>query len=213
MEAHTKTETDHEKDREELASQKERAESARLLERAEKGDHSVVPELHRALDADVALWRQYGDLALHAEAALGMLAAGTNLLLAESLKRKVQAMKDEVGGEAPSPLDRLLAARVAMTWMETAYFDALVAQSAGASEARLKMLLGQQDAAHRRHLSAIKTLATVRKLLIPAASPLDIATQLDGKNLAARRCRYRANHELDRQVRKDRAPSLTVLAI
>jgi hypothetical protein len=101
----------------------------------------------------------------------------------------VQAMKDELGGESPSPLETLLAARVAMTWMETAYFDTLIAQSAGASEARLKMLRDQQDAAHRRHLSAIKTLATVRKLLTPAASPLEIASRQDGKNPAVLRRR------------------------
>jgi hypothetical protein len=188
MAAHSTTETHHKDDSEE-ARQKERAELARLLERAEKGDQSVLPELQRVLDADAALWHHYGDLALHAEAALGVLAAGTNLLLGESLKRKLQAMKDEVGGESASQLEKLLAARVAMTWMETAYFDTLIAQSAGMSEARLKMLRGQQDAAHRRHLSAIKTLATVRKLLTPAASPLEIATRLDGKNPLARRGR------------------------
>jgi hypothetical protein len=52
----------------------------------------LLPELERVLDADAALWRQYGDVALHAEAALGLLAAGKNLYLAESLKRKLQAM-------------------------------------------------------------------------------------------------------------------------
>jgi hypothetical protein len=37
------------------------------------------------------------------------------------------------------------------------------------------MLQRQQDAAHRRHLTAVKTLATVRKLLKPAISPVDLA--------------------------------------
>jgi hypothetical protein len=42
----------------------------------------------------------------------------------------------------------------------------------------MKLLQHQQDAAHRRHLAAIKTLATVRKLLTPVPSPIEIATKL-----------------------------------
>jgi hypothetical protein len=61
------------------------------------------------------------------------------------------------------------------------YFDALVAQAQGSSAERVKLLLAQQDAAHRRQLSAIKTLATVRKLLRAPLSPVDIATRLAGE--------------------------------
>ena len=82
------------------------AELARLLQRAEAGDRSVLPQLQRALDSNAALWRGYGDLAAHAEASLAMLAAGPNLLLAESLKRKLAALKAELGGDSPSPLEK-----------------------------------------------------------------------------------------------------------
>jgi hypothetical protein len=82
------------------------AELARLLQRAEAGDRSVLPQLQRALDSNAALWRVYGDLAAHAEASLAMLAAGPNLLLAESLKRKLAALKAELGGDSPSPLEK-----------------------------------------------------------------------------------------------------------
>ena len=57
--------------------------------------------------------------------------------------------------------------------------DALAAQAAGGSEARVKLIQRQQDAAHRRHLSAVRTLATVRKLLRPSPSPVEIARGLD----------------------------------
>jgi hypothetical protein len=39
------------------------------------------------------------------------------------------------------------------------------------------MLQRQQDAAHRRHLTAVKTLATVNKLLPPTPAPVEIATR------------------------------------
>jgi hypothetical protein len=150
-------------------------ELARLLKRAEQGDRSVLPELRKALNTNADLWHHYGDLAAQAEASLILLAAGKNLLLAESLQRKLKALKDELGGESPSPLDRLLVERVTATWLQVSYFDGLAAQSAAATEARLKLIIKAQDAAHRRHLTAVKTLATVRKLLKPALSPVDLA--------------------------------------
>jgi hypothetical protein len=150
------------------------ADLAQLLKRAEAGDRSVLPQLRRALDGDPDLWRGYGDLAAHAEASLAMLAAGPNLLLAESLKRKLAELKAELGGESPSPLERLLVERVTATWLQVNYHDGLLAQAAGAGEARLKALRQQQDAAHRRHLAALKQLAVVRRLLRPAPSPLEL---------------------------------------
>jgi hypothetical protein len=50
----------------------------------------------------------------------------------------------------------------------------------------MKLLQHQQDAAHRRYLAAIKTLATVRKLLTPARSPFEIATKLAGERSGLR---------------------------
>src|SRR5262249_38677471 len=115
--------------------------------------------------------------------------AGANLLLAESLQRKLKALKDELCDETASPLERLLVGRVTATWLQTAYFDALMTQSTGSSEARTRMLLRQQDAANRRHLAAVKTLATVKKLLKPSPSPIQIARGLDRSGPAAQRDR------------------------
>ena len=119
---------------------------ARLVRRAEQGDHSVLPELREALDADATLWKDYGDLALQAEASLVGLAAGKNLLMAESLLRKLQALKGELAAESASPLEQLLVQRVTATWLQAAYYDAVAAQASGAGEARSRLLLQQQDA-------------------------------------------------------------------
>jgi hypothetical protein len=100
--------------------------------------------------------------------------------LTESLFLKLAALKEELGGESPSPLERLLIERVTACWLQVNYLDTLVAQAQGFSPERVKMLLAQQNAAHRRQLAAIKTLATVRKLLRPPLSPVDVATRLEG---------------------------------
>jgi hypothetical protein len=145
-----------------------------MLKRAEQGDQSVLPELRKALDADARIWQHYGDLALQAEAALIKLASLPNLLLGESLVRKLHDLKKELGGDSPSPLERLLVERVTATWLETNYFSALMTQAVNAGEARMRLIERHHDAAHRRHQAAIKTLATVRKLLRPAPSPLQL---------------------------------------
>ena len=158
----------------EVGPRQKEDELARLVGRAERGDLTVLPALREALAANPHLWQTYGDLALQAEGALVRLAAGSNLLLAESLLFKLRALKAELGGDGDSPLERLLIARVAATWLQTNYYDTMVTQAAGAGEARLKVLRQQQDAAHRRHLAGIKQLAVVRRLLRPAPSPLEL---------------------------------------
>ena len=149
-------------------------ELARLVGRAERGDLTVLPALREALSSHPHVWQEYGDVSLQAEGALVRAAAGRNLLLAESLLFKLRALKAELGGESPSPLEKLLVERVTATWLQASYYDGLVAQSPGASDARLKALQRQQDAAHRRHLAALKTLATVRRLVTPPPSPLQM---------------------------------------
>jgi hypothetical protein len=159
---------------------------AQLLERAEKGDVTVLPLLRRLLDESPEIWRGYGDLSLQAQGALVKLAGGDNLLMCESLMRQMAALKAELMGESSSPLEKLLAGRVAACWLQTAYYDALVAQNQKCTLAQTKLLLQQQEAAHRRHLSAVKTLATLRKLLTPPRSPVEIATKLAGERSGLR---------------------------
>jgi hypothetical protein len=161
-----------------------------LFERAKKGDRSVLPRLWAVLDADPRLWQHYGDVALQAEAALVLLVGGENLLLAESLHRKLQAMKLELGGPSPSPVERLLVERVTATWLQVNFYESQMAQTKKATDRRWKFLERLQDAANRRHQAAIKELVTVRKLLIPARSPLDIA-RMDVPDSIACRSRER----------------------
>src|SRR5262245_2362601 len=87
----------------------------RVVERARQGDASVLPELRRLLDGNAELWRRVGDLARHAEEGLIGLAAGDNLLLRESVQRKVAELKAELAPN--SPLERLLVERITACWV------------------------------------------------------------------------------------------------
>jgi hypothetical protein len=147
----------------------------RLVQRAEGGDESVMPELRVALDANPWCWQRYGDLAQQSMAAWLQLVAGKNLLLLESAQRKAEQLRVELAGPAPSPLERLLVERVVACWLQTNFADAAYAQLKGATPAQHTAALRRQNSAQQRYLQAVKALATVRKLLRPGLSPVDLA--------------------------------------
>ena len=142
-----------------------------LLERAESGDRSVLPTLEMLLDATPEIWRAYGDLARVAEDAWVELVAGPNLLLKESLRRKLAELKSELlSGRAASPLEGLLVERVGAGWLQTAYADAAAAQAREKplDLAQLEQQQRRQERAQKGYLASIRTLAWVRKLLATA---------------------------------------------
>jgi hypothetical protein len=151
-----------------------------LLQRAEQGDEAVLPALGLALDAHPEIWQRYGDLGKQAEAAWVQMIAGPNLLLRESLTRKLEELRAELGGTSPSPLERLLVARVLACWLQVHYADTAYAQLRAASPAQHSAALKRQNAAQQRYLQAVRALATVRKLLRPALSPVDVAARMGG---------------------------------
>jgi hypothetical protein len=161
-------------------------EVARLLERARNGDATVLPHLRRLLDESPESWQSYGDLAAQARASWVQLAAGQNLLLDECLTRKAAELQKEIAGETPSPLEQLLVDRVVVCWLQVSFYDSLVAQTREYTPAKLRMLQQQHDGAQRRYLTAMKTLATVRKLLTPVRSPVEIASKLTGQRSGLR---------------------------
>ena len=143
----------------------------RLLERAARGDRSALPALEMLLDATPEVWRTYGDLARVAEDAWVELVSGPNLLLKESLRRKLAELKSELlSGRAASPLEGLLVERVGAGWLQTAYADAAAAQAREKplDLAQLEQQQRRQERAQKGYLTAIRSLATVRKLLATA---------------------------------------------
>jgi hypothetical protein len=157
------------------------AERKEVVERAEQGDQTALPELRQALTEVPELWQRYGDMGRWAEEAWVRLAAGENLMQAESAKRELDALKAELTGpETPTPLEKLLIDRIVIGWFQVHYADAFYVnlQKAGASPARLRAALQLLDRSSYRYLSSIKQLALVRKLLKPTVSFLQIATHL-----------------------------------
>jgi hypothetical protein len=144
-----------------------------LIARAEHGDRTVLPELQEALDEHPCLWQSYGDLALRAEAIWLQMLAPDDLMSAETAERKMESLRAELAGPAPSPLERLLVERVVACWLHVYVADQAVAlawRGAGTPATR-QAFDRRQDGAQHRYLQALKTLALVRRLLRPTPAP------------------------------------------
>lgn len=148
-----------------------RAEVDALIRRARDGDRSTLPQL-RALLADPVRGRWYVDhhgsppewLYCAAESNI----AGDDLVIREAFRRKLDEVRDELAGPDPTPMERLLADRAAWCWAEVNIRQSAYENSDNLSIRQAEFHQRRIDAAHRRFLSAIKTLATVRKLALPA---------------------------------------------
>jgi hypothetical protein len=149
-----------------------------MVQRAQEGDRAVLPALREFLDTHTEVWHEAGDLARQAELAwLGMI-AGKDLLLHESLERKLREMKAELEGPVPSPLERLIVARIGACWLALYHAEAVMPRMQGATPAQHVAAQKRVNLCQQRYLQSIKALATIRKLLRPALAPLEIATQL-----------------------------------
>ncbi len=138
-----------------------------LNEKAQEGDKEAALDIREVLDGSPDLaWRFINGPGKVAEAALiSEITRDEDLASKELLKYQLESMRIEVAGENPSPLERLLAERVVATWLQVQLFEGLYAtgmknESIRQGDYRQKRL----DRAHRRHLSAIRTLAQIRKV-------------------------------------------------
>jgi hypothetical protein len=142
------------------------------MRRAEEGDRTVLAELRPLVDATPGLWDRAGDVAGFARRAWTDLVGTTNQFIVEAVEHKAEELRQELLGDAPTPLERLLVERVVLCWIQVHYLEAIYArqlgQSGGMSWAADAGHQRRQDRANRRYLSAIKTLAQVRRLLVPA---------------------------------------------
>ena len=137
-----------------------------LLERAQRGDKSTLPVL-RELLKEPQMVEACGNLALLVENTLISKFSGRGLAVNEGMQRKLASIRAELSGPSPTPLERLLVERIAVCWLHLYNLEMIYANKDGMA---LDLAMHYQkciDRAHRRYLSAIKTLAVVRRLALP----------------------------------------------
>jgi hypothetical protein len=139
-----------------------------LVRKAEEGDRESVPEIREILRESPELaWRlmDYGKMAeWHF---IQRMTRDEDLVSKEILECQLAAMREEIVGENPSTIERLLAERIVLTWLQIQLFEGLYAANMQKKSTSIKEDNYHQkrlDQAHRHHLSAIRMLAQVRKL-------------------------------------------------
>lgn len=138
-----------------------------LIRRAENGDESAMKDLRAVYDEVPILWEQTGDMAAQVLRTLARRMAGKNLVVQESIQRKCKTMRAELAGANPTPLESLLADRIVVCWLtlQQAEFNYASADSMTLDQAAFAQK--RISAAHNRYLTAIRTLAQVRRLAVP----------------------------------------------
>jgi hypothetical protein len=139
-----------------------------LVDRANQGDTTVLPALRKVFDEHPELWGENGDLARIVETAWLKRMGGKDELFKESVSRHLRALRKELRGPTPSPLERLLVDRIGVCWLALHYAEAIYAQTVG--DLTLKQGEHYQDRIDRsqkRYLAAIKALAQIRRLQVP----------------------------------------------
>ena len=78
-------------------------------------------------------------------------------------------MRAELLGDNPTPVERLLVERVVACWVQVQEAELRFARGQGDLTIRQSDFLQRRmDSTHRRYLAALKALALVRKLAVPA---------------------------------------------
>ncbi len=114
-------------------------------------------------------WRTVVQTGLQVEHSLLGLLAGDNLLARRAYTRQLEDLRWDLMGPSPSQLEELLVQRVSDCGLHLQYVEATYAQNLrGLTLARAESQQRRIDRAHNRYLSAIRTLATVRRLQVPA---------------------------------------------
>jgi hypothetical protein len=142
-----------------------------LLERASKGDQSCLPEVRELLadpESGPGWLETYGSSAEWLRQSIVRSAANGHVLAREAILQKLDAIQAELAGPNPTSMERLLAERASLCWFIVHWYEDSFVE--GIDDMSLRQAVfhqGRIDKAHARLLSAIRTLAQVRKLALP----------------------------------------------
>jgi hypothetical protein len=145
------------------------------IEAAHNGNEEAIAHMEQALELIPSIARKWGNLNLMVERGFIERTATNDPVVQKSVKVTLENMREELAGPNPSPLELLGAERVASCWLQLHYAELIYNQE-------LPNLSLEQDAyhqkrldrLHRRYLSAMRSLAQVRKLLKPKVAQINI---------------------------------------
>jgi hypothetical protein len=145
-------------------------ETTALLERARDGDQSCLPEILGLLadgERGDTYRRAYGSSADWLRRSIVQKVAGKNMLHQEAIVQELDRVKADLEGPDPTPIESLLAERASLCWFIVHWYENAYVNADGWNIAQVDLQHRKIDKAHRRFLTAVRTLAQVRKLALP----------------------------------------------
>lgn len=142
-----------------------------LVERADAGDPAAQAMILAAIEQRPELVATDGSFTLRAEEALLEATSAASWSLKEARRRNLRNLRDEIAGPKPTALEAVLAHSLVMSLLEAEHLTTL-AHRGNASEA----LDRRRTRAHGRAMSAARTLALVRRAMLPTVR-VSIANQ------------------------------------
>jgi len=139
-----------------------------LLQRAAKGDTATLPAIRKLLENPANIDYFGGNLAKRAQWAFLRAMAGEDLAVQEAISAKLTALRKELQGENPTPVEVLLVERIVTCWLQVQDADLRAGSAKDTTFKQADYNQRRMDAANRRYLAALKALALVRKLAVPA---------------------------------------------
>lgn len=111
----------------------------------------------------------YGDLGRRVVARLADACGGAGNLAAAAIKAKAAALRGELAGACPNPVELLLAERAVVCWAACHQYELLYYGSLDTSRTHRDHDFHERRiaAAHRRLLTSLKALAAVRRMKLP----------------------------------------------
>ncbi len=140
---------------------------AQLVQRGMAGDREVLPAIREMLNQSPSLLQQVSTLATQLEQTWIKTLAGDDLVTREVLTRQVDMLKATLAGPHPSPLETLLIERIATCFLALHHAEFRTTKRLRHSRVLSTSEENRLDKVQKRYLDSVKSLAQVRKLLMP----------------------------------------------
>lgn len=150
-----------------------------LIGRARRGDEQVAQIVMRQLNEHPSiqknLCKALGDMGRIAWQQWAAAIGKEDHLQRACILEHASHLRSQIAGLNPSPMEQLLADRIALASVQLSYYESLHARNVGNHEMSTH-IEERISHANRQLIASIKTLVTVRRLLVPAIQ-VNIAEQ------------------------------------
>lgn len=130
-----------------------------------------IQALREMMREDSSIWKNYGDWAKQTEIVILNEYFENSGFLLETVTKKLANMRDELGWENASEIEKLLIRQVCLTWLRLYYLERIHNSKTTQSHTSETGIYWDKRLtnAQKRHLRAIESLAKVRKMTAQTA--------------------------------------------